>query len=194
MYIVHREADQFRKQVRGHLQSEHVDEIQSWLDDQDLQWLQSKTGDSNKTSKHRSSKHAWVRDDEFVQFVASQFHSANAKETEWQFDLGQVEEVQYTKYSTGDYFSWHSDSYTTNDFPPSIRKLSMTLMLSDSSEYEGGDLEFQHVVNGEFHTQTVKLERGDILIFPSMVSHRVTEITSGNRNVLVAWAWGPPYK
>ena len=70
----------------------------------------------------------------------------------------------------------------------------MTLMLSDSSEYEGGDLEFQHVVNGEFHTQTVKLERGDILIFPSMVSHRVTEITSGNRNVLVAWAWGPPYK
>ena len=70
----------------------------------------------------------------------------------------------------------------------------MTLMLSDSSEYEGGDFEFQYVVNGEFETQTVKLERGDILIFPSMVSHRVTEVTSGNRNVLVAWAWGPPYK
>jgi len=70
----------------------------------------------------------------------------------------------------------------------------MTLMLSDSSEYEGGDLEFQYVVNGEFETETVKLERGDILIFPSMVSHRVTEVTSGNRNVLVAWAWGPPYK
>ena len=38
------------------------------------------------------------------------------------------------------------------------------------------------------------LKKGDVLVFPSMMHHRVNPILSGERRVLVAWAWGPLYK
>ena len=33
-----------------------------------------------------------------------------------------------------------------------------------------------------------------VIVFPSMMHHRVHPVLSGERRVLVAWAWGPLYK
>ena len=38
------------------------------------------------------------------------------------------------------------------------------------------------------------LKKGDIVVFPSQMEHRVNPILSGERKVIVAWAWGPLYK
>ena len=38
------------------------------------------------------------------------------------------------------------------------------------------------------------LKKGDVLVFPSIMHHRVHPVLSGERRVLVAWAWGPLYK
>ena len=104
------------------------------------------------------------------------------------FDLlGFHEELQLAKYVEGDFFDWHLD------FGPgetSIRKLSMTIQLSDPSEYEGGDLQFminQNIV-------TASREKGTIVIFPSFILHRVTPITKGVRQSIVGWDSGPPYR
>jgi PKHD-type hydroxylase len=63
-------------------------------------------------------------------------------------------------------------------------------MLSDPSEYDGGDLE---IFTG---TESVALEKkkGIIHAFPSYVMHRVTPVTRGTRRTLVVWIAGPKFR
>ena len=71
------------------------------------------------------------------------------------------------------------------------RKLSFTLQLSDSDEYTGGDLEFAELNGGdqeEFKKDMRK--KGTVIVFPSFLQHRVTEVTEGQRHALVGWREG----
>jgi PKHD-type hydroxylase len=104
------------------------------------------------------------------------------------FDLlGFHQELQLTRYSKGDFFDWHLD-FGAGEI--SARKLSLTIQLSDPDEYEGGDLEFM------INQKVVKAPRtkGTIVVFPSFIMHRVTEITKGTRQSIVGWVSGPPYR
>jgi PKHD-type hydroxylase len=91
----------------------------------------------------------------------------------------------YVEYVAGyGHFHWHNDySHESIESP---RKLTVILQLSESDEYEGGDLEV-------FNTgpRAVPRERGTIICFPSFVVHRVTPVTAGMRRVVVAWIAGP---
>lgn len=104
------------------------------------------------------------------------------------FDLqGFKEQLQLTRYSTGDHFQWHMD------FGPreiSHRKLSITVQLSDPADYEGGDLLFRA------NDKEIPAPRtqGTVVVFPSFVQHRVTPITKGVRRSIVGWAAGHPYR
>ena len=112
----------------------------------------------------------------------------NCNNERYHFDiLGFHQELQLTRYSEGDFFDWHLDFGAGGS---SVRKLSMTIQLSDPSEYEGGDLQFminQNIV-------TAPREKGTIVIFPSFIQHRVTPITKGTRQSIVGWVSGPPYR
>ena len=70
----------------------------------------------------------------------------------------------------------------------------MTLMLSKRDEYEGGSFEFQRFEDGSSHFDEINLDIGDMLVFPSIIQHKVNPVTRGERKVLVAWAWGPMFK
>jgi PKHD-type hydroxylase len=77
-----------------------------------------------------------------------------------------------------------------------VRKLSISVQLSDCSEYEGGELEFQpRDVQDPNHTIacTEAQTKGSIIIFPSYVWHRVKPVTKGTRYSLVIWNLGRPY-
>ena len=63
-----------------------------------------------------------------------------------------------------------------------------------NDEYAGGSFEVGHYHRGEKLKTTMPLKKGDIVIFPSQMEHRVNPILSGERKVIVAWAWGPLYK
>ena len=92
------------------------------------------------------------------------------------------------------HFSWHVDHA---DFPSENsarqymvnRKLSFTIPLINSTEYEGGDFQ----TDGNSNTID-RLNVGDLLVFPSHVPHRVTPVTSGERKVLVGFIHGPPLR
>ena len=71
-----------------------------------------------------------------------------------------------------------------------VRKLSVSLLLSDPDDYDGGDLQFKF---GE-EEQTAERERGMMTLFLSWSLHRVTPVTRGTRYSLVAWTSGPPFK
>ena len=62
--------------------------------------------------------------------------------------------------------------------------VSMTVFLSDESEYEGGELN----ISTEYGQEKVKLPAGHAVFYPSGSLHQVEEVTSGERLVAVAWA------
>ena len=106
----------------------------------------------------------------------------------YRFDLmGFYEPIQIAEYGKGDFFDWHTDFSIG---PASTRKLSLSVQLSDGSDYEGGDLQF--MINTE--TQNAPRTPGTVVIFPSFIMHRVTPITSGKRRSMVGWVTGVPYR
>lgn len=61
--------------------------------------------------------------------------------------------------------------------------ISCTVFLSDSSEYEGGEL----VIEDAYGSSTVKLEAGDAILYPSTSLHRVNPVTKGERLASFFW-------
>ena len=53
-----------------------------------------------------------------------------------------TEQAQFTEYPEGGFYDWHMDTDDVKvQHEPPVRKISMTLLLNDPSEFEGGDLE-----------------------------------------------------
>jgi PKHD-type hydroxylase len=98
---------------------------------------------------------------------------------------GFFEGAQIYDYPAGGYLDWHMDiakGYMSN------RKLSMSVQLSESDDYEGGDLEF-----ADFK-ETAPRGIGDLVVFPAFLRHRVTSITRGTRKSWVSWVHGPAFR
>jgi len=105
----------------------------------------------------------------------------------FKFDIqGLSEGLQYCSYKKGDFFIRHPD----RAYGIIIRKLSLTIQLSDEKDYKGGELV---LYNGLGET-IVKKEQGHAVVFPSFVEHEVKPVTKGKRESLVAWITGPQFK
>ena len=100
-------------------------------------------------------------------------------------------EVQLAVYDeSGDHFRRHYDQrmgtaelYANHP----LRKMSMSIILSNPDEYEGGGLRF---FDQRGSTIRVSQNKGDIFIFPAWQEHQVDPVTSGKRNALVLWMLG----
>ena len=99
-----------------------------------------------------------------------------------------TEPAQFTHYLTGGFYEWHMDNDVQGKHQPPVRKISMTLLLSDPSTFEGGELEFMS------KGKTAKLKQGQAIFFASWLQHRVKPVTRGERKSLVMWFGGPPFK
>ena len=71
-----------------------------------------------------------------------------------------------------------------------IRKLSLTIQLSDPNSYKGGDL----LLHTDDTPEIAPKEQGTIVAFPSYTLHEITPITKGERYSLVFWVTGPQFK
>jgi len=99
-----------------------------------------------------------------------------------------TEPGQFTHYLTGGFYEWHMDNDVAGKHQPPVRKISMTLLLSDPSTFEGGELEFMD------EKKTAKLQQGQAIFFASWLRHRVKPVTKGERTSLVMWFGGPAFK
>ena len=100
-----------------------------------------------------------------------------------------TEPAQFTEYPKGGFYDWHMDAEVNCHFEPPDRKISMTIMLSDPSEFVGGDLEFMTEGN-----KPPQLLQGQAIFFCSLLRHRVSKVKKGVRKSLVMWFGGPPFK
>ena len=136
-----------------------------------------------RSSVVRGLPDQWVRD---LLFEYIKQANTNA----FGVDVENQAEIQFTEYhgEQNGHYDWHHD-INWNGSTNSDRKLSITVQLSDPSDYEGGDFEFDEVsTNADFKS------KGTVLVFPSYLRHRVLPITSGTRKSLVAWFFGPRWR
>ena len=103
-------------------------------------------------------------------------------------DIRVTENAQFTEYPVGGFYDWHMDCDTNMAHEPPVRKISMTLLLNDPSEFEGGHLEIG--APGKF----AELKQGHAICFASFINHRVQPVTRGMRQSLVVWFGGRPFK
>ena len=115
-------------------------------------------------------------------------HSVN--ESNYKFDIDIVTDlIHYVVYPTnGGHLDWHMDigSHSVNK-----RKLAVVVTLSNRDEYTGG--EFELLLGGEEAIRP-ELNRGDVIIFPTYLLHRVKPIINGTRKVIVFWVGGRPFR
>jgi|TARA_R110000824_G_scaffold401114_2_gene610745 PKHD-type hydroxylase len=102
-------------------------------------------------------------------------------------DIRITEPAQFSEYQKGDFYDWHMDTELFMDKEPPVRKLSMTLLLNDPKEFEGGDL----IIAG---LNASPKQKGKATIFASFLQHKVTPVTRGIRKSLVMWFGGEPFK
>ena len=156
--------------------------------------------------RKRNSDLVWLNDPWIYRELHPYIHQAN-RAAGWNFEWDRSASCQFTKYKLNQYYDWHCDGW---DKPyekqgpehGKIRKLSMTCQLTDGSEYEGGELEFDfrnydpHMRDESKHLRQAKeiLPKGSIIVFPSFVWHRVKPVTKGVRYSLVMWNLGYPFR
>ena len=100
-----------------------------------------------------------------------------------------TEQAQFTEYPKGGFYDWHMDAEVDCRHEPPVRKISMTILLSNQSEFEGGDLEFMSEGN-----KPPPLIQGQAIFFCSLLRHRVAKVKKGVRRSLVMWFGGPSFK
>jgi len=154
--------------------------------------------------KKRDSDLVWLTEPWIFKEIHPYVVEAN-KNAGWNFEWHKSESCQFTLYTLNQFYDWHADSdtpYEKGDDKGKIRKISMTCQLTDGSEYEGGELEFDfrnydpHMRDESKHVVQCKeiLPKGSIIVFPSHIYHRVKPVIAGVRYSLVAWHLGWPFK
>tara|TARA_B100000035_G_C20844323_1_gene484483 strand:+ start:172 stop:738 length:567 start_codon:yes stop_codon:yes gene_type:complete len=110
-------------------------------------------------------------------------------------DIERIFNIQYTEYLAANkgFYHKHIDSFIGRG-ELYDRKLSMTIQLSDSNEYEGGDFKFEDSIIKEPPDKDILRQKGRVLIFPSFLPHEVSPVTKGIRKSLVTWIEGPAWR
>lgn len=86
----------------------------------------------------------------------------------------------FNRYDTGMGFEAHVDNairYIASARQRVRTDVSSTLFLSDPHEYDGGEL----LIEDAYGEQSVKLDAGDMVVYPADSLHRVAPITRGSR-------------
>ena len=155
--------------------------------------------------KKRDSDIVWLNERWIYKEVQPYVHQANAA-AGWNFQWDYSESMQFTKYNKGQYYDWHCDGwdkpYQRQAGDPSngkVRKLSVTLTLSDQKDYKGGELEFDFRNLDPDKKPNIRkckeiLPKGSLVVFPGDLWHRVCPVKKGTRHSLVMWNLGWPFK
>lgn len=116
---------------------------------------------------------------------------AEANDKFFHFDLSEIaENLQFTRYDVGEKYDWHVD--TGGKDLQGMRKLSLVVQLSNPGEYDGGELQFGNSTDDKI--EIAPKNKGAVVVFPSYMRHRATEVTRGTRYSLVLWVSGPPFR
>jgi PKHD-type hydroxylase len=138
----------------------------------------------------RKSKVAWIKPEPENRWIYERITNCVniLNDNFFHFDLfGMMEYLQFSEYNApDDHMTEHIDQYVGG----SIRKLSISIQLSDPNDYEGGDLKIIDCAD----PSAVKKDQGTAIAFPSFMLHKVEPVIKGTRYTIVAWVSGNSFK
>ena len=114
----------------------------------------------------------------------------NSNNKFFKFDISGLHEgFQFTNYiAPNGKYGKHVDRC----FETPVRKLSLSIQLTDPKKYQGGDLKLHN--GSDKDASIMSKAQGTLILFPSFILHEVTPVTKGERNSLVSWVTGKPFK
>ena len=142
-------------------------------------------GKGNVSKNIRSAKAVTIKKTEPIVSKVIDF-CLEKNQDNWNFDIDDIRGFQLIRYDEGDHYDWHLDLGLNSNH----RKISISVQLSDESEYEGGELLLKTGQN----TINVPKTKGCVVLFPSYILHKVTPVVKGVRRSLVIWISGPSFK
>ena len=143
-------------------------------------------------SNVRDSKISWLYPADKMDWVFRRVTdiTLNLNERFFKFDLfGLNEGFQFTNYEAP---SGKYGKHIDRGMNMSVRKLSISIQLTNPEEYEGGELKLY--VGDDDKANVMDKTQGTLIIFPSYVLHEVMPVTKGERNSLVTWVTGKQFK
>jgi PKHD-type hydroxylase len=138
----------------------------------------------------RESKVSWLYPVDDMEWVFRRVTdiTLNLNERFFKFNLFGINEgFQFTNYvaPSGKY-----GKHVDRGIDIQVRKLSISIQLTDPEKYKGGELYLYDDDKGILMDKT----QGTLIIFPSYMLHEVTPVTKGERNSLVTWITGNQFK
>ena len=138
----------------------------------------------------RKSKISWLYPSDEMEWVFRRVTDIvlDLNKRFFNFDVfGLNEGFQFTNYKApSNKYGKHVDR--ASDFV--VRKLSISIQLTDPKEYEGGELYLYEDDKG----MLMDKKQGTLIMFPSYILHEVKPVTKGERNSLVTWVTGNQFK
>ena len=96
-----------------------------------------------------------------------------------------VANALYSRYSKGMSYGPHIDDAVMGPLSGRYRSdVSSTVFLNSPEEYTGGELR----INNASGYESIKLNAGDAVVYPSGSVHEVMPVTGGRRLVAISWA------
>jgi len=147
-------------------------------------------GTTQGESDVRDSKISWLHPSDNMDWVFRRVTDIvlNLNERFFKFDLFGINEgLQFTNYQAP---SGKYGKHVDRGMNITVRKLSISIQLTNPEEYEGGELYLYDDDKGTIMDK----KQGTLIIFPSYVLHEVMPVTNGTRNSLVTWVTGKQFK
>lgn len=177
------------------LDSLTISKIEFYVQSHKDQLLDGRTVDprgNDGSLELRSSRIMWLAEDKKFDYLYKELSNVitHVNDHCYKYSLYGFESFQYSEYHAEDsgHYTWHIDN-SVRGGQQHVRKLSFSAGLNDESEYEGGELQFW--LGPE--PVSYRLKKGQIIVFPSYLLHRVTPVTKGVRKTLVGWSRGPNF-
>jgi PKHD-type hydroxylase len=142
---------------------------------------------------YRKSEVAWLYPQDFPELYDEIWKLERDANKNWfGFHIDNLEYIQLARYNgdiQGEY-KRHKDVFWMND-NPRHRKLSAIVQLSNSDDYEGGDLTFFDCK--EYPNKEDIRQQGTVTFFPAFIDHQANPVLSGTRYSMAIWFEGPKW-
>ncbi len=149
--------------------------------------IQGRTKDKSDT---RKSKICWLYPSDDMEWVFNRVTDIvlDLNNRFFNFNIfGLNEGFQFTNYKApSDKYEKHID----RSLDMIVRKLSISIQLTEPKEYEGGELYLYDDDKGTL----LEKKQGTLIMFPSYILHEVKPVTKGERSSLVTWVTGDQFK
>lgn len=144
----------------------------------------------------RNSNVAWIAPSDKSRWIFERLQATICQlNTEYfHIDLDYIQHLQLTEYDSEylGHYGQHMDGVYGEPSETQRRKLSLSIQLTSSNEYEGGDL-ILYPYSFDAPILSDK-DQGSMTLFRSHIIHEVKPVTKGTRFSLVAWVIGPDWK